>query len=875
MEGRQTKGLKVCFLNAQSVVNKMDELRSVAGIEKPDIVAITEAWTNDSIGDGILNIEGYDLVAREDRNDTQRGRGGGLLLYAKEDTNVWKVENNNEFNQITSVRVKCGGEDIKIHVIYRSPNSSRENDENLCELVKQLRGINVLIGDFNLPDIDWTKGTAGAKGRGFYEATCERFMEQHVNEATHISGNILDLILCDREGMVKLVKTEGRLGKSDHEIVSFHICVDAKRQNTQQMSRDYKRANYKRMRDQLRGIAWEEELNDKNVNEIWENVSGRIHKLIDMHVPLKKNKRTNEPRWMDSELRKLIKRKKEAWKVWKEKKTETSRLEYKSREAETKKQIRSKKNNLEKNIVKCSKTNPKAYYQFINRARTTRSKIGPLINDKNEVVVDPKQQAALLNSYFASVFTKSVKDLPAPPKKRIDDGFLTEIEITDEDVKRMIQNLNEHSAAGPEDISPKIIKEIESEITVPLAILFRRSLECGKIPDEWRNAHVTPIYKQKGKRSEPGNYRPVSLTSVVGKMMERLVKEELVNHLESKKLLSDSQHGFRPGRSPQTNLIEFLNKTTRWYDEGKSFDILYLDFAKAFDVVCHKRLVMKLEAFGIDGKVKEWLRDWLRGRKQRVKVEGEFSSWEDVLSSVIQGSVLGGPLFDIYIDDMIEETEEAAADQTEEAAAVETEEAAAVETEEAAAVETAEEAMVEAEAVDVEETAEAATEEIGDPTTHSIDSITKVFADDTKVATVVMSREDADRLQQIIDKLMAWASRWEMSFNVKKCKILHVGAKNPRHEYTMNGNKIPAADEEKDLGIWLDTSLKPTKQCAVAAKSANFALGQIQRAFHYRKKSNLIPLYKTFVRPKLEFAVSAWCPWQEGDAKHWKESKRG
>ena len=130
-----------------------------------------------------------------------------------------------------------------------------------------------------------------------------------------------------------------------------------------------------------------------------------------------------------------------------------------------------------------------------------------------------------------------------------------------------------------------------------------------------------------------------------------------------------------------------------------------------------------------------------------------------------------------------------------------------------------------------------------------------------------MSREDADRLQQIIDKLMAWASRWEMSFNVKKCKILHVGAKNPRHEYTMNGNKIPAADEEKDLGIWLDTSLKPTKQCAVAAKSANFALGQIQRAFHYRKKSNLIPLYKTFVRPKLEFAVSAWCPWQEGDAK--------
>ena len=191
-----------------------------------------------------------------------------------------------------------------------------------------------------------------------------------------------------------------------------------------------------------------------------------------------------------------------------------------------------------------------------------------------------------------------------------------------------------------------------------------------------------------------------------------------------------------------------------------------------------------------------------------MRVEGAYSDWEDVESSVVQGSVLGGPLFTIYIDDMTEE----------------------------------------------------AREEI-------LKILMKIFADDTKVAKLVESLKDREEMQKTIEKLAAWAAKWEMRFNVNKCKVLHVGSKNPRYEYTLNGEKIATANEEKDLGIWMDTSLKPTKQCTVAARSANFALGQIQRAFHYRRKSNLVPLYKSFVRPKLEFAVAAWCPWQEGDIK--------
>ena len=191
-------------------------------------------------------------------------------------------------------------------------------------------------------------------------------------------------------------------------------------------------------------------------------------------------------------------------------------------------------------------------------------------------------------------------------------------------------------------------------------------------------------------------------------------------------------------------------------------------------------------------------------KKQRVRVEEEMSEWIEVVSSVVQGSVLGGTLFDIFIDDIRKVV---------------------------------------------------------------MDALIRMFADDTKVALKITNEEDRQKMQKIINNLVEWAEKWAMRFNAKKCKILHVGRNNPRYEYFMGDTKIEEAEEEKDLGVWIDTSMKPSKQCAAAAKSANFALGQMQRAFHYRTKETLIPIYKSFIRPKLEFSVAAWSPWMEMDKK--------
>jgi len=570
--------------------------------------------------------------------------------------------------------------------------------------------------------------------------------------------------------------------------------------------KNWRRADWQKMRQEIGIIDWHRELRGLTADRMWEKFKNKLSSTIKKNVPTRQISSRGRPVWMSSDIMAAIKRKK---RLWRRDRGRGISEEYKEMERKVKNMIRNAKRRYEKKLADSKSGNNRQFYAYVKRKTKSRQTIGPLKDKNKKVITDDEEMAGLLNNFFSSVFTREEGAVPAAAD--MDTDTLENITFTAWKVRKKIQKLRPAAAAGPDEIGPRILQELEQEVAEGLTLIYKKSMDTGNVPMDWRCANVTPIYK-KGPRSDPGNYRPVSLTSVCCKIMESIIRDGLMTHLERNKLIGDSQHGFLPGKSCSTNLLEFLERVTREVDDGKPFDIVFLDFAKAFDKVPKKRLLEKLRAHGVRGGALRWIQNWLSGRRQRVVLNGKKSGWKKVRSGVPQGSVLGPILFLIFINDL-------------------------------------------------------------DSVAPMVDIIRK-FADDTKVGNGVKTMKDREELQEALDKLSNWADIWGMEFNVSKCKVMHVGHNNERHPYTMKGQQLAETEEERDIGVMVTRQLKPSTQCRNAARTAQTVLGQLTRAFHYRDRHVFLRLYIQYVRPHLEFCAPAWSPWHEGDKESLERVQR-
>ena len=274
------------------------------------------------------------------------------------------------------------------------------------------------------------------------------------------------------------------------------------------------------------------------------------------------------------------------------------------------------------------------------------------------------------------------------------------------------------------------LRELSSVLSAPLSIIVNTSITSGTLPEIWKYAIVTALFK-KGDRKVAGNYRPVSLTCIICKVLESIVRENIVNHMKQNRLFSKKQFGFISGRSTVLQLVQVLDKWIEILDMGGCVDVIYCDFMKAFDKVPHLRLIHKLGMYGISEPFRSWIKSFLLSRKQRVAVNGQNSEWKDVTSGIPQGSVLGPILFVLYINDL--------------------------------------------------------------PDVTHTDTNTYPFADDTKVFRAILKPEECEKLQEYLYIMQQWTDEWLLCFHPDKCKVMRIGKSNiNKHQYKLkeDGNTL-------------------------------------------------------------------------------------
>ena len=529
-----------------------------------------------------------------------------------------------------------------------------------------------------------------------------------------------------------------------------------------------------------------------------------IHEpLVDNYVPMKKQGKRSKKKHLSKEAFRKIRYKQNMWRVYKHTGKDKDYDAYKEALNAATNEVRKSKRNFEHKLAQNIKSDSKSFYAYVRSKQNVRDRVGPLEDNAGNKITQGILMAEELNMHFSSVFTREdTSSLPVPETKfeGSEGERLGQLVVTPEVVANKINNMKENKSPGVDGIAPKILKETVEQICTPLAHVFNMSLQEGIVPLEWKEANIIPLFK-KGSRNKSVNYRPVSLTSVICKVLETIIRDHMMDFLIKHKLINPSQHGFLKARSCLTNLLCFFEEITKWVDEGSPVDVIYLDFQKAFDKVPHQRLILKLKSHGMGNSIINWIEQWLKDRRQRVVVDGEVSSWKPVLSGVPQGSVLGPILFLIYINDLEE----------------------------------------------------------------GVTGNILNFADDTKLFRKVKEIGDKQKLQDDIDKLVKWSEKWQMLFNFGKCKCLHTGSGNTGENYEMGGTILSKTVKEKDLGVTMNANMKVSEQCRIAASKGNQVLGMIRRNITYKEKSLIIPLYKAIVRPHLEYCIQAWNPYLRKD----------
>ena len=794
------------------------------------IIAISETWLKSCHTEAQVNIPGYQTL-RADRSD-DRNRGG-CLLYIH---NSLPTRNVSYFDDKFCEAVICNIASTKTLVasIYRPPKAPIESFSNMLNFLQTYinkeskdQHMNILImGDFNLPCLRWNDEPVPHQYQYLDTDSADmlmsfmntNFLSQYIDKPTR-QDNILDLVLSNQPNLIKHIEVSDT-ELSDHRLINVKSNFGIKPPDLKKppqkphtySSLNFYKAQFDEINSCIGNINWDELYELCTPDEFPELVRLTILQICELYTPVKcarskkLSKYQRERRSLNRKRRKLNLR------LENKKLNEAVKSKTKKKLVEILDQIKKSTNDeylkSEKEAVDKIKTDPKYFYNYSSRKMNCKSGIGPLLKD-GSLHHDDKSMADILQHQFCSVFSD-----PENPNKKLNnieaeyDKPLTEVKITLEDIDKALKEIKPHSSCANDDMPAILMKKCSDTINYPLLLIWSNSLENSYVYPQYKQQIITPLHK-KESRSVPENYRPICPTSHSSKTCERIVRDKIIDHLVRNNLLCKHQHGFRRGHSCLTQLLNHINIVILNFINNKDTDCIYLDYAKAFDKVDHELLIHKLQAYGIQGPLLNWIKSFLSERYQTVSVNGTHSYRSKVQSGVPQGTVLGPLLFLIFIND------------------------------------------------------------IDKCIKHSFISC---FADDTRVGEGIAECTDCEHLQEDLNSVIQWTAENNMLLHEGKFQYINHNCGESKllqelpftselYEYiTPNGTILSPEDSVRDLGIKVTSSLTWSPHIRNIVDNANRMAAWILSVFHTRDSEVMLTLFKSLVRPRVEYSCPLWDP---------------
>lgn len=779
------------LLNARSINNKMHLIGPYIILSSPHVVMITETWHSADSTDAPLQIPGYSAFCSGRVNQ----RGGGCLIYVSNEFHASSFNVISLGNPEDSVWIQAAGGPIELLIgcIYNPPHCTSASVDQLAKVFHEVSFFpahyKIIGGDFNMPHVSWLSHSAPSRYRAFFDTVFTHGWTQHVHSPTRQS-NTLDLIFTSGISHACASVLDSIPG-SDHKVVSlsFQLPKPTHHVNpTYYVFRPLQRMNWEVFSSLLRAAPWDAFFLAVNVDtavcEMYNNFTHCLDVLAPEQSKIRQTRTVDNAttRRMANKLRKMRSR---------YNKTKDFHLMIRMNEILTEwRNAQIIDHASAERTALCSQDRVKSLIRLMkNRSGRNDIPIAALVLPDKTVLTEAAELCNFINTHFCDAFTRTDLALPNTTPKLTDDQLPT-IDFNLHNINRALRSLKVSHHLGPDGIPSSLLILGGPDIPILLLNAFTLSMKSGEYPTIWKHAIVVPRHK-RGCRQNIDNYRPISHTPFASRVMERIVKEEMLQFLLLRNLINRSQHGFLPAKSCQTCQFEFLNYVTQSIDLGRALVIIFLDMKKAFDRVPHKGLLTKLAAFGVADQLLSWFSSYLSNRTQSVKLGGESSKRTPVTSGVFQGSVLGPLLFLLYINDVFQVFKH------------------------------------------------------GTP---------YIFADDIKVVFAFDPNNIQNGLSHIQSDLSAlenWCNLWRLEFSPTKCNVLSYRCSVPPNSLTLNGASLANGSTVRDLGVHYSSSLNFAEQASYSSAKARSIIGYIMKSVSLLESR--LTLYKVCARPILEY----------------------